>query len=26
VLNLDDLKHAMECLKRGLEKYPGRVE
>jgi aspartate aminotransferase len=26
VLNLDDLKQAMECLKRGLEQYPGRNE
>jgi aspartate aminotransferase len=25
VLNLDDLKKAMECLKRGLEAYPGRI-
>ncbi len=25
VLNIDDLRNAMECLKRGLEKYPGRV-
>ncbi|MBN2812585.1 MAG: pyridoxal phosphate-dependent aminotransferase, partial [Bacteroidales bacterium] len=25
VRNLDDLKNAMECLKRGLEQYPGRV-
>lgn len=25
VLNLDDLKNAMECLKRGLAKYPGRI-
>jgi aspartate aminotransferase len=24
VLNLDDLKNAMECLRIGLEKYPGR--
>lgn len=24
VLNLDDLKNSMECLKRGLEEYPGR--
>jgi aspartate aminotransferase len=25
VLNIDDLANAMECLKRGLEKYPGRI-
>lgn len=25
VLNLDDLKNAMECLRRGLTAYPGRV-
>lgn len=25
VLNIDNLKKAMECLKRGLEEYPGRV-
>lgn len=25
VLNLDDLKNAMECLKIGLESYPGRT-
>ena len=25
VLNLDDLKKAMECLRRGLAAYPGRV-
>lgn len=25
VLNLDDLKNAMECLKIGLEQYPGRL-
>ncbi len=25
VLNIDDLRNAMECLKRGLEQYPGRV-
>jgi aspartate aminotransferase len=24
VLNLDDLKNAMECLRKGLEQYPGR--
>jgi aspartate aminotransferase len=24
VLNIDDLKNAMECLRRGLEAYPGR--
>jgi aspartate aminotransferase len=26
VLNLDDLKNAMECLQKGLEQYPGRVQ
>ncbi|MFO7371241.1 MAG: pyridoxal phosphate-dependent aminotransferase [Bacteroidales bacterium] len=25
VLNIDDLRNAMECLKRGLEQYPGRI-
>jgi aspartate aminotransferase len=25
VLNLEDLKNAMECLRRGLEQYPGRI-
>ena len=25
VLNLDDTKKAMECLRHGLEAYPGRV-
>jgi aspartate aminotransferase len=25
VLNIDDLRNAMECLKRGLEAYPGRL-
>jgi len=25
VLNLEDLKNAMECLKIGLEQYPGRI-
>jgi aspartate aminotransferase len=25
VLNLEDLKHAMECLQHGLEEYPGRL-
>jgi aspartate aminotransferase len=25
VLNLEDLKNAMECLRRGLETYPGRL-
>jgi aspartate aminotransferase len=25
VLNLDDLKNAMECLRLGLEQYPGKV-
>jgi aspartate aminotransferase len=25
VLNVDDLKNAMECLKAGLEQYPGRT-
>ncbi len=25
VLNLEDLKNAMECLKRGLESYPGKI-
>jgi aspartate aminotransferase len=25
VLNLDDTKKAMECLKRGLAEYPGRT-
>jgi aspartate aminotransferase len=25
VLNLDDLKNAMECLRKGLEEYPGRI-
>ncbi len=25
VLNLEDLKNAMECLKKGLEAYPGRL-
>jgi len=24
VLNIDDLRNAMECLKKGLEEYPGR--
>jgi aspartate aminotransferase len=26
VLNLDDLKNAMECLKHGLEEYPGKTK
>ena len=26
VLNLDDLKKAMECLRYGLEAYPGRIQ
>jgi aspartate aminotransferase len=26
VLNLDDLKNAMECLRYGLEAYPGRIQ
>jgi aspartate aminotransferase len=26
VLNVSDLKNALECLKHGLEAYPGRVE
>jgi len=25
VLNIDDLKIAMECLRRGLSEYPGRI-
>lgn len=25
VLNVDELKKAMECLKKGLEEYPGRI-